>query len=83
MANATDTPRHTRPVHTVTTLTSDERTAVTAIMRRHTILGAAAILGVARHAMERAAMGAGVQRGTAALIRQALARLAADQEAGL
>jgi hypothetical protein len=78
MASATDTARPTRPIHTVTTLTADERAAVTALMRAHTILGAAAILGVARHAMERAAMGAGVQRGTAALIRGSLARLAAE-----
>jgi hypothetical protein len=80
MASATDTARPTRPIHTVTTLTIEERGAVAALMREHTILGAAAILGVARHAMERSVMGAGVQRGTAALIRLALARLAAEQE---
>jgi hypothetical protein len=77
MASATDSTRPARPVHTVTTLTADERAAVAALMREHTILGAAAILGIARHAMERAAMGAGVQRGTAALIRIALAQRAA------
>ena len=55
-------------------LTDDEW----ALMREHTILGAAAILGIARHAMERAAMGAGVQRGTAALIRLSLAKLAEE-----
>jgi hypothetical protein len=52
-------------------------------MRQRTILGAAAMLGVARHAMERAAGGLGVQRGTAALIRLALAKLAVKQEGHL
>jgi len=79
MASATDTARPARPIHTVTTLTAEERAAVTALMREHTILGAAAILGIARHAMERAAMGAGVQRGTAALIRMALASQAPQE----
>ena len=78
MASTTDTARPAKPVHTVTTLTADEQAAVAALMRRHTILGAAAILGISRHAMERAAMSAGVQRGTAALIRLALARLAQE-----
>jgi hypothetical protein len=78
MPSATDTARPARPVHTVTTLTAEERAAVAALMRRNTILDAAAILGVARHAMERAVMGAGVQRGTAALIRIALARIVAE-----
>ena len=78
MASATDSTRPSRPVHTVTTLTREGRAAVAALMREHTILGAAAILGIARHAMERAAMGAGVQRGTAALIRLSLAKLAEE-----
>lgn len=73
MASTTDTARPARPIHTVTTLTAEERTAVTALMREHTILGAAGILGVARHAMERAAGGLTIQRGTAALVRMALA----------
>jgi hypothetical protein len=64
-----------RPTHTTTTLTPAEQVAVTAIMRAHGIRRAADLLGIARSAMERAAYGAGIQRGTAALIRAALARL--------
>jgi hypothetical protein len=82
MASTTDTARPTRPIHTVTTLTTAERASVTRLMRQHTILGAAAMLGVARHAMERAAGGLGIQRGTAALIRLALARMAAAKQGG-
>lgn len=82
MASTTHTPRPARPIHTVTTLTTAERTAITRLMRRHTILGAATMLGVARHAMERAAGGLGVQRGTAALIRLALAKMAAAKPGG-
>lgn len=83
MASTTDTRRRARPVHTVTTLTAAERASVSRLMRQRTILGAAAMLGVARHAMERAAGGLGVQRGTAALIRLALAKLAVKQEGHL
>jgi hypothetical protein len=60
------------PVHTTTTLTPDEQAVVTAFMREHGIRRAHVYLGVARHAMERAAGGLSIQRGTAALIRAAL-----------
>ncbi|MGO9663693.1 MAG: hypothetical protein ACLP66_10325 [Polyangia bacterium] len=56
-------------------LTPDEQSAVKAIMRAHGIRRAHMLLGVARHAMERAGGGLTIQRGTAALIRAALARL--------
>jgi hypothetical protein len=65
---------HAKPTHTTTTLTPVERAAVTTLMRTHGIRRAHEILGVARHAMERAAGGLTVQRGTAALVRAALAR---------
>ena len=80
MAQTTDTARLTRPIRTVTVLAPTERAAITRRMRAHTIIRAAAILGVARHAMERAAGGLTIQRGTAALIRIALARLAAEEQ---
>jgi hypothetical protein len=54
-------------------LTVDEQAAVRAMMRTLGIRRAHVQLGVARHAMERAAGGLTVQRGTAALIRLALA----------
>jgi hypothetical protein len=61
-------------------LTPDEQSAVKAIMRAHGIRRAHLLVGVARHAMERAAGGLTIQRGTAALIRLALARFAHRQE---
>ena len=81
MASTTDTARPTRPIHTVTTLSTGEQAIVTALMREHTILGAAVLLGVARHAMERAAGGLTIQRGTAALIRAALSVTAQGRRA--
>jgi hypothetical protein len=54
-------------------LTHDEQAAVRAVMRARGIRRAHLDLGVARHAMERAAGGLTIQRGTAALIRLALA----------
>lgn len=65
---------HARATHTTTTLTPAERAAVDTLMRTHGIRRAHEILGVARHAMERAAGGLTIQRGTAALVRTALAR---------
>jgi hypothetical protein len=69
MAGAT----HATPKHSTTTLTRAERAAVTALMRAEGIRRAHLRLGIARHAMERAAGGLTIQRGTAALIRAALA----------
>lgn len=76
MSNTT----HDRPTHTTTILTPAERAAVTAIMRTHGIRRAHELLGVARHAMERAAGGLTIQRGTAALLHLALAELARQPE---
>ena len=66
---------HARPIHTTTFLTPAEQAEVTAIMRTHGLRRAHERLGVARHAMERAAGGLTIQRGTAALIRAALAKI--------
>ena len=66
---------HANPTHTTTILTSDEQAAVRAMMAAHGIRRAHVHLGVARHAMERAAGGLTIQRGTAALIREALAKI--------
>ncbi len=66
---------HATATHTTTILTADEQAAVQALMEAHGIRRAHVHLGVARHAMERAAGGLTIQRGTAALIRAALSRI--------
>ena len=66
---------HANATHTTTILSADEQAAVRAIMAANGIRRAHVHLGVARHAMERAAGGLTIQRGTAALIREALARI--------
>jgi len=63
--------------HSTTILAPAEQARVRAIMTAHGIRRATAIVGVSRHAMERAAGGLTIQRGTAALLRAALS-LAAE-----
>ena len=66
---------HANATHTTTILTADEQASVRAIIAAHGIRRAHVHLGVARHAMERAAGGLTIQRGTAALIRAVLAKI--------
>jgi hypothetical protein len=60
---------HAQPIYTTTQLTTAERAAVIAMMRECGIRRAHLLLGVARHAMERASGGpdAGPQRSSAQL----------------
>jgi hypothetical protein len=56
-------------------LAAMERAQLRRLMRRMTVADAVAAVGVSRFAMERACAGLGIRAGTAALIRQALARI--------
>jgi hypothetical protein len=72
---------HTETTSTSTTVTlepAERRTLARLRAEGGGLPAIAARLGVSRWAFERAAGGLGVRRGTAMLVRQALARLAAE-----
>ena len=53
-------------------LPDDQRARLQAIIEREGVYGAASLLGVSRHAMERAAQGSTIHKGTALLLRPQL-----------
>lgn len=62
----------------VETLPEAERKHATALMERHGIEQARKMLGISRHALERAAGGLTVHRGTVAYLTQQLAKRTAE-----
>jgi hypothetical protein len=62
----------------VETLPEPQRQHATALMEKHGIEQARKLLGISRHALERAAGGLSVQRGTVAYLTQQLAARLVD-----